>query len=76
MKNYNFSLDKESEVFQSFRESSREYKKNLPSFEVSDEFVKEFEKFRLEKYGTTTPEYATSTSNEEELQKFLEELGP
>ena len=88
--NYNFSLDKEKEVFKSFRESSEEYGKNLPSFEISDELRQEFEKFRLEKYGppspeapegqgTTTPQYAattTSENEEEELRKFLLELGP
>jgi len=72
--NYNFSLDKEKEAFKGVGESVQEYKKNLPRFEISDEFTKKFEKFRLEKYGTTTPDYAMSTSSEEDLEGFFEPL--
>ena len=75
VQNYNFSLEKEKSLLKNFRESTKEYKKSLPKFEISDEFTKEFEKFRLEKYGTTTPNYddyyKTSTSTKEELQPYL-----
>ena len=52
--NYNFSLDKEKEALKTFSESAQEYKKNLPSFEISDELIKEFGKFRLEEHSTST----------------------
>lgn len=74
IKNYNFSLEKEKEFIKAFNQSTEEYKKNLPSFEIPDDLMKEFEKFQLEKYGTTTPDYAMSTTSEEELKAFFEGL--
>jgi len=61
--NYNFSLDKEKKALSAFSETAKEHKKSLPKFDISDEFIKKFEKFRQEKYATST-----------EIESILDEL--
>lgn len=81
IQSYEFSLDKERQALGGLKEAAKDFESNLPPFEVPDEFLKELEQYRIEKYGTTTPEFATSTDEEAhdeaaELKALFEKLGP
>jgi len=54
--NYNFSLDKEKEALNGLKGVVDEYEKNLPNFEISDEFIEGLGQFRL----ATSSDFETS----------------